>query len=167
MENIWWAKDQGEAKTAAYIQGQWHRVSPHSMYKAEKSLKRAHDLIMVYSFPALPKNNFWKLATIKGNKHLHLFFQEECIKNYLVLISCLQYALTASISPLVPKNLLYSCGRRAISISWSDFPFVSITFLFTKTTAIAQKVANMEYNRCGPSCSSKRKNISPTKKFTT
>lgn len=65
------------------------------------------------------------------------------------------------------NNFHYSCGRRAISISWSDFPLVSTTFLFTKATAIKQKVPNIEYKSCGPSCSNSRKNSRPTKKFIT
>lgn len=65
------------------------------------------------------------------------------------------------------KECLYSCGRSAISISWSDLPLVSTTFLFTKTTAIKQKVQNIEYKSCGPSCSSKRRKSKPTKKFIT
>lgn len=62
---------------------------------------------------------------------------------------------------------LYSGGRSAISISWSDLPFVSTTFLHTNIAAIKQKDANMEYKTCGPSCSNICKNSRPTKKFTT
>lgn len=62
---------------------------------------------------------------------------------------------------------LYSCGRSAISISWSDFPLVSTTFRFTKTTASMQKVPNIEYRSCGPNCSNSCKNSNPTKKFIT
>lgn len=65
------------------------------------------------------------------------------------------------------KWSFYSCGSRAISISWSDFPLVSTTFLFTKTTAIMQKVVNIEYRSCAPSFSSNGRNSKPTKKFIT
>jgi hypothetical protein len=62
---------------------------------------------------------------------------------------------------------LYSGGISAISISWSDFPFVSNTFFFTKNTATRQKLPKTVYKTKGPICSSKRKNKRPTKKFIT
>jgi hypothetical protein len=62
---------------------------------------------------------------------------------------------------------LYSDGRSAISISWSDFPFVSKTLFFTKNTATKQKEAKIEYSITAPSWSSKGKNNRPTKKFIT
>nr|GMC63463.1 hypothetical protein Iba_chr02cCG13620 [Ipomoea batatas] len=44
---------------------------------------------------------------------------------------------------------------------------VSITFFFTKPTAITQKAPNIAYNNWGPSLSSKRKNSKPTRKLNT
>lgn len=61
----------------------------------------------------------------------------------------------------------YSWGRSAISISWSDFPLVSTTFLFTNATAIKQNVAKAEYRSCGPIFANNCRKSNPTKKFIT
>uniref|UniRef100_A0A7C9DWW2 Uncharacterized protein n=1 Tax=Opuntia streptacantha TaxID=393608 RepID=A0A7C9DWW2_OPUST len=68
---------------------------------------------------------------------------------------------------LSKSRFFIQLGRRASSISWSDFPLVSNTFLLTKTNPIKQKVAKMAYRTFGPSCSSNRKKNRPTKKFIT
>ena len=62
---------------------------------------------------------------------------------------------------------LYSTGRSAISISWSDFPFVSTTFLFTKITDIKQNAPKTVYRIWAPICSSNGRKSKPTKKFIT
>lgn len=61
----------------------------------------------------------------------------------------------------------WSWGRSAISISWSDFPLVSTTFLFTNATAIKQNVAKPEYRSWGPIFSNSCRKSNPTKKFIT
>lgn len=76
------------------------------------------------------------------------------------------FEVISMLQALATNFRLHSAGRRASSISWRDFPFVSSIFFFTKANPIKQKVAKNVYTSLGPSSSSNRKNNRPTKKFT-
>lgn len=100
------------------------------------------------------------------------YLELKCLRNYLPLQFCLElwlYNRKKQRRWLIDPSImyLYSTGRSAISISWSDFPFVSTTCLFTKNTAIKQNVPKTVYRTWAPICSSNGRKSKPTKKFIT